>query len=176
MLGTCLVLTGLWLARAAASILDDCCWKWLPADEASCPLCCLIADTPWLCCHWWDKTQRLDMVQVFNPLSGFARFQGTGECLNSDNSYPDYAWASSGQVGNEGRTVSFPSSALCSSGGVPRALPTTCLLRCVWPLSPRVLVEAQWADQSHPILLSLVLPCLPPQVVSVFTQGTLGSF
>lgn len=95
------------------------------------------------------QTQRLDMVQVFNPLSGFARFQGTGECLNSDNSYPDYAWASSGQVGNEGRTVSFPSSALCSSGGVPRALPTTCLLRCVWPLSPRVLVEAQWADQSH---------------------------
>lgn len=122
------------------------------------------------------QTQRLDMVQVFNPLSGFARFQGTGECLNSDNSYPDYAWASSGQVGNEGRTVSFPSSALCSSGGVPRALPTTCLLRCVWPLSPRVLVEAPWADQSHPILLSLVLPCLPPQVVSVFTQGTLGSF
>lgn len=62
------------------------------------------------------QTQRLDMVQVFNPLSGFARFQGTGECLNSDNSYPDYAWASSGQVGNEGRPVSFPSSALCTQG------------------------------------------------------------
>lgn len=106
------------------------------------------------------QTQRLDMVQVFNPLSGSARFQGTGECLNSDNSYPDYTWASSGQVGNEGRIVSFPSSDLCCSRGVPRALPTTCLLRCVWPLSPRVLVEAQWADQSHPILF-VPGPALP---------------
>lgn len=58
MLGTRLVLTGLWLARAAASILHDCCWKWRPADEASCPLCCLIAETPWLCCHWWDGRPR----------------------------------------------------------------------------------------------------------------------
>lgn len=57
-LGTRLVLTSLWLARAAASILDDCCWKWWPANEAICPWCCLIAETPWLCCHWWDGRPR----------------------------------------------------------------------------------------------------------------------
>lgn len=116
------------------------------------------------------------MDQAFNPLSGSARFQGTGECFDSDNSYTlTTPGPAAGQVGNEGRTVSFPSSDLCYSRGVPRALPTTCLLRDVWPLSPRVLVEAQWADQSHPILLSLALPCPPPQDVSVFTQGILGS-
>lgn len=122
------------------------------------------------------QTQRLDMDQAFNPLSGSARFQGTGECFDSDNSYTlTTPGPAVGQVGNEGRTISVPSSALCCSRGVPRALPTTCLLRYVWPLSPRVLVEAQWADQSHPILLSLALACLPPQDVSVFTQGILGS-
>lgn len=177
MLGTRLVLTGLWLARAAASILDDCCWKWRPADEASCPLRCLIAETPWLCCHWWDGRPRgLTWFKSSIPCLDLPGFRELENVLTLDNSYPDYAWASSGQVGNEGRTVSFPSSDLCCSRGVPRALPTTCLLRCVWPLSPRVLVEVQWADQSHPLLLSLVLPCLPPQVVSVFTQGILGSF
>lgn len=94
------------------------------------------------------QIQRLDMDQAFNPLSGSARFQGTGECFDSDNSYTlTTPGPAAGQVGNEGRTVSFPSSDLCYSRGVPRALPTTCLLRDVWPLSLRVLVEAQWADR-----------------------------
>lgn len=69
------------------------------------------------------QTQRLDMDQAFNPLSGSARFQGTGECFDSDNSYTlTTPGPAAGQVGNEGRTASFPSSDLCCTQGITNHL------------------------------------------------------